>query len=78
MEFAQTDIMHGVVGDRIVSWSYMFPGDPLSLVLLLLLLEHQLNEELLEFFIAVIYAELLETGECLKINENRDASVLLQ
>ena len=36
------------------------PLDPLPLVLLLLLLEHQLDEELLQVLVAVVDAELLE------------------
>lgn len=38
----------------------MLPGDALPLVLLLLLLQHQLDEQLLQLLIAVVDAELLE------------------
>ena len=38
----------------------MNPFDSFSVVLLLLLLEDELDEQLLELFVAIIYAELLE------------------
>ena len=38
----------------------MLPGDPLPLVLLLLLLQNQLDKELLQLLVAVIDAELLK------------------
>ena len=41
----------------------MFPGDALSLVLLLLLLQHQLDEQLLQLLVAVVDTELLKTGQ---------------
>ena len=44
--------------------THVFPRDALPLVLLLLLLQHQLNEELLQFLVAVVNAELLKaTGD---------------
>ena len=41
----------------------MFPWDALSLVLLLLLLQHQLDEQLLQLLVAVVDAELLEARD---------------
>ena len=41
----------------------MFPGDALPLVLLLLLLQHQLDEQLLQLLVAVVDAELLKAGD---------------
>lgn len=41
----------------------MFPGDPLPLVLLLLLLQHQLDEELLQLLVTVVDAELFKAAE---------------
>lgn len=40
----------------------MFPGDSLSLILFLFLLQHQLDEELLQLLIAVVDAELFEAA----------------
>lgn len=42
--------------------SYMFPGDSFSLVLFLFLLEDQLDEELLQFLVAVVDAELFKAA----------------
>lgn len=39
---------------------YMFPGDALSLVLILFLLQDQLDEKLLELLIAVVDTKLLK------------------
>ena len=44
----------------VVEVVHVDPLDPLPLVLLLLLLEHQLDEELLQVLVAVVDAELLE------------------
>ena len=41
----------------------MLPGDPLPLVLLLLLLQNQLDKELLQLLVAVIDAELLKAAK---------------
>lgn len=49
----------------------MSPHDPLPLVLGLLLLEDQLNEELLQLLIAVVYAELLKTAQQRKKKKER-------
>lgn len=43
--------------------THMFPRYSLSLIFLLLLFQHQLNEELLQFLIAVVYTELLKAGQ---------------
>ena len=50
----------------------MFPGDSFSLILFLLLPQHQLDEKLLQLLIAVVDAELFkaathetEESECL-------------
>lgn len=40
--------------------AHVFPGDAFSLILLLLLFQHQLDEELLQLFVAVVDAELFE------------------
>lgn len=40
----------------------MLPGDALPLVLLLFLLQNQLNEQLLQFLIAVVDAELFKAA----------------
>lgn len=40
----------------------MFPGDALPLILLLLLLQHQLDEELLQLLITVVDAKLLKAS----------------
>ena len=49
----------------------MFPGDALSLVLLLLLLQHQLDEQLLQLLVAVVDAELLEARDKQKQKSQR-------
>lgn len=41
----------------------MFPGDAFSLILFLFLLQHQLDEELLQLFITVVDAELFKATE---------------
>lgn len=52
--------------------SYMFPGDSLSLVLFLFLLQHQLDEELLQFLVAVVDAELFEAaGDSGRLEQQR-------
>lgn len=38
----------------------MFPGDAFSLILFLFLLQHQLDEKLLQLFITVVDAELFK------------------
>lgn len=43
-------------------YPYMFPGDAFSLIFLLLLLQHQLDEQLLQLFIAVVDAELFKAA----------------
>ena len=50
-----------VADDHVVEVVDVLPLDPLPLVLLLLLLQHQLDEQLLQFLVAVVDAELLET-----------------
>ena len=47
--------------DHVVKVVDVLPLDPLPLVLLLLLLQHQLDEQLLQLLIAVVDAELLKT-----------------
>ena len=47
--------------DHVVEVVDVLPLDPLPLVLLLLLLQHQLDEELLQLLVAVVDAELLKT-----------------
>ena len=47
--------------DHVVEVVDVLPLDPLPLVLLLLLLQHQLDEQLLELLVAVVDAELLKT-----------------
>lgn len=42
--------------------THVLPGDALPLVLLLLLLQHELNEELLQLLVAVVDAELLKAA----------------
>lgn len=42
---------------------YMFPGDAFSLILFLFLLQHQLDEKLLQLFVTVVDAELLKAAE---------------
>lgn len=42
-------------------WTYVLPGDVLALILVLFLSEDELDEQLLQFFVAVIDAQLLET-----------------
>ena len=41
--------------------TYMLPRDAFAFVFVLLLFENQFDEQLLQFFVAVIDAELLET-----------------
>lgn len=41
----------------------MFPGDALPLILFLFLLQHQLDEKLLQLFITVVDAELFKATE---------------
>ena len=43
--------------------TYLDPLDALSHVLLLLLFQNQLNEQLLQLLIAVVYTQLLKTSE---------------
>jgi hypothetical protein len=50
-----------VTDDLVVEILYMFPFNALPLILLLLRLECQFYEQLLKFFIAEVYAELLKT-----------------
>ena len=50
-----------VADDHVVEVVDVLPLDPLPLVLLLLLLQHQLDEQLLELLVAVVDAELLKT-----------------
>lgn len=40
----------------------MFPGDSFSLILFLLLLQHQLDEELLQLLVTVVDAELFKAA----------------
>ena len=47
--------------DHVVEVVDVLPLDPLPLVLLLLLLQHQLDEQLLQLLVAVVDAELLKT-----------------
>ena len=48
------------IGYLVVEVVDVDPLDALALVLLLLLLEHELDEELLQLLVAVVDAELLE------------------
>lgn len=43
--------------------TYMFPGDAFSLILFLFLLQHQLDEKLLQLFVTVVDAELFKATE---------------
>lgn len=42
--------------------TYMFPWDAFPLILFLFLLEHQLDEKLLQLFVTVIDAELFKAA----------------
>lgn len=53
----------------------MFPGDALPLILFLFLLQHQLDEKLLQLFITVVDAELFKATEQEK---HRRMNVMLQ
>ena len=54
-------LLYQLADDDVVEVVDVLPLDPLPLVLLLLLLQHQLDEQLLQFLVAVVDAELLET-----------------
>ena len=43
-------------------FAYMRPFDALARILLLFLLENELDEELLKFLVAIVYAELFKAG----------------
>ena len=58
--------------DLVVEVLDVLPLDALSLVLLLFLFQHQLNEELLKLFITVVDAELFKA---LKIAREKSISV---
>ena len=53
-------LFHQIANDPIVEILHRCPVNAFPSVFLLLLLQHQLDEELLQFFVAVIDAELLE------------------
>jgi len=55
-------LLHKVHDDLIVEVIDVLPGDALPLVLLLFLLQNQLNEELLQFLVAVVDAELFKAA----------------
>ena len=54
----------------------MDPLNPLPLILLLLLLQHELDEQLLQFLVAVVDAELLK-AVVVKHLENIDVTCAL-
>ena len=54
-------LVNQLADDHVVEVVDVLPLDPLPLVLLLLLLQHQLDEELLQLLVAVVDAELLKT-----------------
>ena len=54
-------LLYQLTDDNIVEVLYVLPLDALPLVLLLLLLQHQLNEQLLQLLITIVDAELFET-----------------
>ena len=54
-------LVYQLADDHVVEVVYVLPLDALPLVLLLLLLQHQLDEDLLQLLVAVVDAELLET-----------------
>ena len=53
-------LFHQIYDDAIVEVVNVFPGDAFFLVLLLFLLQNQLDEDLLQFLVAVVDAELFE------------------
>lgn len=63
---------------------YMFPGDSFSLILFLLLLQHQLDEELLQLLVTVVDAELFKATKRANVtdshtgnNQHKDAGVVV-
>ena len=54
-------LVYQLADDHVVEVVNVLPLDALPLVLLLLLLQHQLDEDLLQLLVAVVDAELLET-----------------
>ena len=61
----------------IVEVLHVDPLNPLPLILLLLLLQHELDEQLLQFLVAVVDAELLK-AVVVKHLENIDVTCALQ
>lgn len=49
----------------------MFPGDSFSLILFLLLLQHQLDEELLQLLVTVVDAELFKAAKRANVTDSR-------
>lgn len=59
--------------------AYIFPGDAFPLIFLLLLLQHQLDEKLLQLLIAVVDAELFKAAgdtEVISYSNNRKTDVI--
>lgn len=48
----------------------MFPGDSFSLILFLLLLQHQLDEELLQLLVTVVDAELFKAARRVNVTDS--------
>jgi hypothetical protein len=59
--YALVRLLNQIAYDFIVEVLNVLPVDVLSLILFLLLFEDELNEKLLEFFVAVVDAKLLKS-----------------